>query len=141
MLALLFLLVVVLGYYWYITIKKPATPPAIPNMSPPPLPEILNPQGDRLLKENPNYHLVFSPEFNQYLISVLGSPFEKYRQEAENELMNVLQIDTKTACQLKIVITTPFFANPDESGRFYKLSFCETASPSAISTPGASLFP
>ena len=137
LLIIILLVFIIIGFLIYKKTAGLGGPTPEVALSPPPLPQILNSQGDRLIKQNPNYHLIFSPEFNQYLISVLGSPFEKYRQEAENELLNALRIDTRSACQLKIVITTPFFANPDESGRYYKLSFCESSSPGPVATPSA----
>lgn len=75
--------------------------------------------------EPDSYQILYEEQFNQFLISILGSPFEQVRQEAERRLISDLGISEDEACQFNVVITTPSFANPDFSGKPYGLSFCE----------------
>lgn len=85
----------------------------------------INSNGDMLIEDNGSYHIVYFPNTRQFLLSIQQSPFEKYRIEAEAALLNLLGINKTQACKLDTVITTPFFANPEEAGQSYKLSFCE----------------
>lgn len=82
--------------------------------------------GNVYFVDEPNkYQILYEEKFDQFLISILGSPFEELRIEAEQKLISDLGITTAEACLLNVVITTPAFANPDFSGKPYKLSFCE----------------
>lgn len=85
----------------------------------------INQNGDMLVEDSGTYQIVYFPSTSQFLLSIQQSPFEKYRIEAETALLNLLGINKTQACKLDTVITTPFFANPDEAGQLYKLSFCE----------------
>ncbi len=71
------------------------------------------------------YQILYTEKFNQFLISILASPFDDVRPEAEESLIKQLGISRGEACSLDVSITTPTFANPDFSGKTYKLSFCE----------------
>lgn len=59
-----------------------------------------------------------------YHISILQSPFEEIRQKAEKFFLEKLNLDQESACKLKVRITTPRFANPDQSSQTFPLSFC-----------------
>jgi hypothetical protein len=71
-----------------------------------------------------SYHIFFIPNQSLFYISVIQSPFEKYKDEAEQKLLEVLDIEKVEACGLKVDITTPNSANPNHSGQIYNLSFC-----------------
>jgi len=75
--------------------------------------------------EGEGYQIIFNDRDKSFLISILGSPFEQYRTEAEESLLKVLEISEAESCSLKVVITTPLFANREESGTQFPLSFCE----------------
>lgn len=62
---------------------------------------------------------------SRYLILITSKNFETTRRDAENIFIKLLQLDKKTVCQLKIDITTPFWATPELSGKNYRPSFCE----------------
>ena len=57
-------------------------------------------------------------------LSLLQELAEVERLEAEKAFLRQLNLTEAEACQLKVVITTPMFANPAESGINYPLSFC-----------------
>lgn len=82
--------------------------------------------GDVYIKNDPStYQILYVSKFDQFLISILSSPFETVRLEAEQSFINSLEITEQEACSLNVSITTPSFVNSDESGKSYKLSFCE----------------
>ncbi|MFH1971552.1 MAG: hypothetical protein ABIJ05_04180 [Patescibacteria group bacterium] len=84
----------------------------------------INERGDVTFVDRQNFQILYFSKENEFLISILGSPFEESRQEAEKEFLKQLNINEEKACQLKVIISTPNFANPNESGQNYKLSFC-----------------
>jgi hypothetical protein len=131
---LIFLSLIILFLLLGIFYKKNSSPIITPSSGPtkqaPPIPKEYNPQGDQIIVEDPRFHITYYPKFKQYSISVLGSPFEENRQIAENELIKQTGFDKDTLCTMGIDITTPLFANPNEAGKIYPLSFCLKPSPS-----------
>lgn len=81
--------------------------------------------GNYLLIQKEAYHVNYQQQYNTYLISILKSPFETFRQQAETDLINLFKVPPATICQLKIQITTPRFANPELAGKIFKPSFCQ----------------
>jgi hypothetical protein len=77
------------------------------------------------IDEPGKYQVVFLEKFNTFLISILGSPFEELRQDAEKALLIKTGLSQAEACKLDIQTTTPSYVNPDYAGRSYPLSFCE----------------
>jgi hypothetical protein len=127
-----FLVVLLILVLWQISKKNNiptptpiSTPTQYPTLAFIPLPTILNVQGDKVLEQNQNYTIIYSPKFQQYNISITGFPFDDYRKPAEQDFLKVTGFDEKTACKKSVVVTTPYFANPAQSGRDYNLSFCE----------------
>ncbi len=84
-----------------------------------------NNQGDSLFVNTSDYQIAYIPKDNLFMISILGSPFTEVQKRAETNFLRELGIEKEKACQLKVSITTPYFANPAESGKTYKLSFCQ----------------
>lgn len=145
-LIILGLLVFIFGFFS--SLKKPPTSTTRPLSSPIPSPiipttetiEISNIKVNNFYKsaeridgamnvyivdEPDKYQILYEESFNQFLISILSSPFEELRNEAEQRLISDLEIQPQEACSLNVFITTPDFANPDFSGKAYGLSFCE----------------
>ena len=85
----------------------------------------VNSRGDTLIVNAENYHITYFSKEDQFLISILASPFEEVRKVAEIDFIQTLGIDKETACKIGVIITTPSFANKDEAGKNYNLSFCE----------------
>jgi hypothetical protein len=85
----------------------------------------VNSRGDALIVNTENYHITYFSKEDQFLITILSSPFEEVRKVAEIDFIQTLGIDKETACKIGVIITTPAFANRDEAGKNYKLSFCE----------------
>jgi hypothetical protein len=80
---------------------------------------------NHLLLETENYQIIYSGESDSYLIFITGSPFDTYRNQAENNLLKLLEITTQEACLLNIEIATPYFANPEVAGQIFKPGFCK----------------
>lgn len=85
----------------------------------------INSSGDRLILEQSDFEAIYFPRGNQFLISVLTSPFYKTRLDAEKAFLEKLDISEKEACKLDVSITTPNFVNPNEAGIDFTLSFCK----------------
>lgn len=86
--------------------------------------QAINESGSAVVNKSQDYEIVYTPEFSQFNITVLGSPFTQARKAAEIKFIETLGINTETACKLNVVVSTPYFANPNESGQSYGLSFC-----------------
>lgn len=84
----------------------------------------INNQGDTVFFRDDNYQFVYLPQFGKFIISVTSSPFWDKEKIAEEDFIKALGITKKDACWLNVEITTPYFANQEESGRVYPLSFC-----------------
>jgi len=91
------------------------------------------PQGDAVIKTNDHkYQIVYLKNTDSILISILGSPFEATRQEAEQDLLTTLDISKADACRLSVTINTTISANPDEAGVDYSLSFCNNTATTTL---------
>lgn len=88
-------------------------------------PAKVNARGDVWFVAGKTYHLIYYPNSTKFLISILVAPFAKVREEAEKEFLDQLGIVEGEACRLDVVLTTPYFANPDFAGKTYGLSFCQ----------------
>jgi lipopolysaccharide export LptBFGC system permease protein LptF len=84
-----------------------------------------NEEDTVLIIDRQGYQILYFRQSDQFLISVLKSPFEEIKQEAEKEFLRITQANKKILCQLNVVITTPRFANPDLAGQTFYLSFCK----------------
>ncbi|MFC1625584.1 hypothetical protein ACFL1Q_00880 [Patescibacteria group bacterium] len=81
--------------------------------------------GDMLLFGKEEYSIYFFPNEKHFLITILKSPFQEIRLQAEKEFLKLLDISEEDACKLNSNVVTPRFANSEEAGKYFKLSFCE----------------
>lgn len=88
------------------------------------IPQRILSNGHLLVTDTRTYQLFYYPESQAFLISILSSPFESVRRQAEEAFVGQLDISQQDACRLKVNVTTPSFANPQEAGKIYPLSFC-----------------
>lgn len=85
----------------------------------------MNQEGDLSIANVANsYQIVYLAHFQQFLITILGSPFDTQRQAAETAFLQSLGISQADACKLSVSISTPRYVNPDQAGQQYPLSFC-----------------
>ena len=129
-LILLLLVILTFGFYFFFfrrgLEKKNQSAPS-PSIFPIPSPVYFDPtKHQALIYEDPqkNYSINEIQSNKSYQIVIIGSPFSTYRNEAENAFLSLLKISKDQACKMKVSVTTPYFANPDESGQTYPLSFC-----------------
>lgn len=87
--------------------------------------QIMNDNGDVSLATSEEFGIVFLPQYNLFIVSIIGSPFEEIRSQAEQALLQQLEVNEEEACKLNVVVNTPVWANEEESGITYPLSFCE----------------
>ena len=87
--------------------------------------EVANEGGDTIITQSTDYKILYMPNYSYFLISIIGSPFEDVRLQAETIFLNTLGITQEEACKLNVEITTPHFANPEQAGTVYRLSFCQ----------------
>lgn len=78
-----------------------------------------------LLVENPKYQIIYQKSNDTFIISINDSPFEEIKKEAEENFLSLIKADKNIACQLKVRIATPAFANPELAGKNFSLNFCK----------------
>lgn len=83
-----------------------------------------NSNGDALFVKTQNYQIAYLKEFNQFMIVVMNPPFEKVRNEAENEFLKTLGITQEQACKLNVTVGFSRLAPSDIAGKNFPLSFC-----------------
>lgn len=81
--------------------------------------------GEVFIEENRKYSIIYHSPDESFLIYISSSPFETIRSEAENTFLKKLGINEPSACKLSVIEQTPYFANPENSGIQYPLSFCQ----------------
>jgi len=79
-----------------------------------------------ILTNKSDYQIIYFKKNDEFLISILKSPFEQLRKTAEKEFFEMTESDKAIICQLNVVITTPLFANPELAGQIFRLSFCQS---------------
>lgn len=88
--------------------------------------KVINAEGDlRLQSADKSYSIIYFPKSEQFNISIVKAPFQEIRMTAEEDFVNKMGVDKDELCNLDVVVTTPRFANPEEAGTVYKLSFCQ----------------
>jgi len=83
-----------------------------------------NPQSDILLKDSPNYQILYIINSETFLVSILNPNFSGTRILAENDLRSLLDISQSALCGLNVEITTPRYVNPSLAGQVFPLSSC-----------------
>lgn len=109
-------------------------PPKEQALSPSPFPKVIDDKGTTRMYENGSFSITFFPSYQEYVISVRKSPFETYRQLAEQAFLQVTSLNQTQACMYNVKVVTPHFANPQLAGQQFSLSFCAKPSP-AIAIP------
>jgi len=87
-------------------------------------PEV-NSNGYTAVSLNPKHQILYFPDDELFLISIIGYPFDDYIGAAEKDFLEKLGIKEGEACKLNVSITTPVHRNPDKAGEVYRLSWCE----------------
>lgn len=83
------------------------------------------PQQEFATDSQHSYQIVYDPNYNFYIISILNTPFDTIRLQAEQDLIKKLNISQDQACaKIKVHIGSPYFANPDQTQSYDTFSFC-----------------
>lgn len=82
-----------------------------------------NSNNDALLVDNQKYQVTYIAPDKKFLITILEDPFEKNSQDAQKELLNVLNIPESEACWLDISISAYKTLEETKLG-FIEPSFC-----------------
>lgn len=128
-LIIISIIVVIIGYLFIKSPKNPFSPTLPqPNLDSTnqTVPDFGNNSYFQTLSESSDgaFDILYLPKEDRYLISIYHSPFATNQKLAEKAFLDNLKIDPTQACKLKVVVSTPYFANPDESGQEFPLSFC-----------------
>ncbi len=144
---MLVFLLILIAFAYFVVFREKQQPPA-PTPTPTtiqPNPQILNritiqgvsvnnfisksknieKTGEVFAEENADFSIIYHKNDESFLLYISSSPFETVRSAAENVFLQKLGIDKESACRLAVIEQTPFFANPNEAGKVYKLSFCQ----------------
>lgn len=87
---------------------------------------IVSPGEGALVTENPDYDIVYSSYDSSFSISLLKTPIDTTRLEAENALLKSLGIKKEDACKLKVMVSVPISVDPQYAGVNLGLSFCSS---------------
>ncbi|MCK9351303.1 MAG: hypothetical protein WCT49_00125 [Candidatus Paceibacterota bacterium] len=100
--------------------------------------QILSKEYDAIIVKEKDYQIIFysnqkCPEVDEYcqsfIVSLLGGNLENTRKQAEQGLLDVLDVGRHEACRLFVAVTVPIDTDYDISGTDYHLSFCPDGIP------------
>lgn len=76
------------------------------------------------IEKTRHYHVFYIPDQELFYISITSYPFDEHREAAEAVFLEKLGVAKEDACKLNVDITTPSYANPQQAGKVYELSWC-----------------
>lgn len=83
------------------------------------------PQEEIVPETQENYSITYDPNYNMYIISVLNTPFDKIRVQAEQALLKKVGLSPEEACdKIKVQIGTPNYVDPNQTQIYDTFSFC-----------------
>jgi len=85
---------------------------------------VIDNKGDTVITEKPEFEIIYLAPFNQFIITVLATPFESVRQKAEAEFLQKIGTTKEDACKLDVTIGTTYDVDPINAGTNFPLSFC-----------------
>jgi hypothetical protein len=88
-------------------------------------PKEITAEGNVLIDRTEGYEMVYYPTTQSFQLSITQSPFAAARIAAEEDFIKKLGVTKSDVCKLSVEVTTPFWANQQESGTLYPLSFCK----------------
>jgi hypothetical protein len=84
---------------------------------------------DIILEQTPEFIISYYRPDQSFAISIMSENFITNRERAEKELLKILGINSKEACNLKLTLGTPAFVSDKYAGINYGLSFCPDGRP------------
>jgi hypothetical protein len=91
--------------------------------------EIFDKDKDAIIKNDPNYQIMYYGKYQSFFISLLGGNLHAARKISEREFLKILNITKNQACKLPVSVSVPHFVNHNASGTDYGLSFCPDGKP------------
>jgi len=82
--------------------------------------------GDLIFFRNEYSEFSYLPEYDQFIIHITKSPTESFIPLAETEFLQILEVDTSTACKLNVEVGIPLYVDNRVGGGSYPLSFCKS---------------
>ncbi len=80
--------------------------------------------GSIVVKQTQNYSILYASTDSSFWLVIIGTPFDKWREAAEQDFLSVLQINATDACKLKASSGIYYDATNSLSGKSFPLSFC-----------------
>lgn len=84
---------------------------------------------DETATSNPPYVIEYSADSQFFNIKILQEPLGAVRSEAEQYLMESLNIPQVQLCQLNYMVSVPYWVNTVYAGKNLGFSFCQGATP------------
>lgn len=85
---------------------------------------VINNNKDTQFIKTSEYQVIYLPQFNQFIITILSTPFLTVRQTAEEEFLQKTGVTQEQACRLDVTIGTTYDVDPINAGTNFPLSFC-----------------
>jgi hypothetical protein len=80
--------------------------------------------GSLSIEQSENYTISYDPTTGAFWIIVNGTPFDSFRNVAEQDFLKLLNISKADACKLTVSISTPYDPYNPSSFKEFPLSFC-----------------
>lgn len=117
---------VVRGVSEPVTVRDVTLPP---RNNPAEKPNVIDQQGDVLMKQAPSYDILYFSGDQSFLITLKDQNLQAARDAAEADLLQRLQVGRKEACKVQVIVGVPYDVSPQASGQDYNLSFCPDGIP------------
>jgi hypothetical protein len=83
-------------------------------------------QQSVVIKNEADYSITYNVADSSFIISILSTPLEAARQEAEAAFLSSLGISQQDACKLTVYEAVPIGVSDEYPGESFPLSFCGT---------------
>jgi hypothetical protein len=81
-------------------------------------------QQSVVIKNEADYSITYNVPDSSFIISILSTPLEAARQEAEAAFLSSLGISVQNACKLSVYEAVPIGVSDEYPGESFPLSFC-----------------
>jgi hypothetical protein len=85
---------------------------------------IVDEGGTLLIEQSENYTITYDPTTGAFWIIINGTPFDSFRNIAEQDFLKLLNISKGDACKLIVSISAPYDPYNPSSFKEFPLSFC-----------------
>lgn len=85
---------------------------------------IVDEGGSLLIEQNKNYTITYDPTTGAFWIMVNGTPFNSFKNIAEQDFLKLLNISETDACKLIVSVSAQYDLQNPSSFSEFPLSFC-----------------